>query len=750
MRARRAVIAAAVLSFFLSGRASAQAPGGFLETAASTDVRPLLTAPQIQSFVPARGAFTFPAPYGTRGVRLSNGTDCGGADCVNYVGYSYWRNINNHVGSSTMLIFLGLERSLGGGGPTLFSYDKTTELVTNLGPLFDPASPLSWASGEGWYFSATRPTSLYLNDGPRLLRYDVVAKAFETVLDVSTQTGLFGTNKIIWQVHSSNDDGVHSATLKDGSTYAELGCLAYREDTRQFFYFPTLGLLYDECQIDKSGRWLLIKEKLGIDPVSEVDNRIIDLTTGLETDLLDRNGAGGHSDNGYGYLVASDNWNPLPGAYRLWKSGTTPLGPGTVVYHDASWATPGPQHVSHANTNSGVPPEQQYACGSGASSVNGPRANEVICFPLDASLRVLVVAPVMTDLNAPGGRGGAYGKLPKGNLDVTGQYFIWTSNMGGSRLDAFLVKVPAQLLTGASPDAIPPTISVTAPASGSTLAGIVTVVASASDNVGVAGVQFKLDGLNLGAEVTASPYALSWSTAAAANGSHTLTAVARDPAGNLATSAAVGTTVNNVLDTTPPVISSVTASSTTSSGAAITWTTNVPSDSQVEYGPTSSYGGATPIDTGLVTAHPVMLGNLAASTPYHYRVSSRDAAGNLAVSGDFTFTTLAPDLTTGLVGYWKLDEGSGATATDSSGTGNTGSLVNGPAWTTGKIGGALAFDGVSQSVTIPQAASLNAYPLTVAVWMKTTPTSGLGGLVNKYWPGSLNGWTTSGTAPAAP
>jgi hypothetical protein len=56
----------------------------------------------------------------------------------------------------------------------------------------------------------------------------------------------------------------------------------------------------------------------------------------------------------------------------------------------------------------------------------------------------------MTDLDAPGGRdvnNDDYTQLPKGNLDVTGQYFIWTTNMAGNRLDAFLVKVPSQLLT---------------------------------------------------------------------------------------------------------------------------------------------------------------------------------------------------------------------------------------------------------------------------------------------------------------
>ncbi|MBI3415695.1 MAG: hypothetical protein HY043_10335, partial [Verrucomicrobia bacterium] len=43
-----------------------------------------------------------------------------------------------------------------------------------------------------------------------------------------------------------------------------------------------------------------------------------------------------------------------------------------------------------------------------------------------------------------------------------------------------------------------------------------------------------------------------------------------------------------------------------------------------------------------------------------------------------------------LVGYWKLDDGSGLSAVDSSGNGNTGTLVNGPTWTTGQFGGGLS------------------------------------------------------------
>ncbi len=93
-------------------------------------------------------------------------------------------------------------------------------------------------------------------------------------------------------------------------------------------------------------------------------------------------------------------------------------------------------------------------------------------------------------------------------------------------------------------DVTPPTVLMTAPANGSTVSGTaVTVSASASDNVGVAGVQFSLDGVNLGAEDTAAPYSVSWNATLATSGAHILTAVARDAAGNTATSSSVTVTV---------------------------------------------------------------------------------------------------------------------------------------------------------------------------------------------------------------
>lgn len=91
-------------------------------------------------------------------------------------------------------------------------------------------------------------------------------------------------------------------------------------------------------------------------------------------------------------------------------------------------------------------------------------------------------------------------------------------------------------------------------------------------------------------------------------------------------------------DTIPPVISNVLSSNITSSSATITWTTDETSNSVVEYGLTTAYG-STQSDATMVASHSVNLAGLTASTLYHYRVKSSDAAGNTATSGDFTFTT---------------------------------------------------------------------------------------------------------------
>jgi glucose/arabinose dehydrogenase/PKD repeat protein len=98
--------------------------------------------------------------------------------------------------------------------------------------------------------------------------------------------------------------------------------------------------------------------------------------------------------------------------------------------------------------------------------------------------------------------------------------------------------------SGTSVADIPPTASLTSPPAG-TVSGTVTLKATASDDVGVSGVQFLVDGAAFGTEDTAAPYEIPWPTTSVANGTHKLSARARDTAGQTTDSSEVTVTVNN-------------------------------------------------------------------------------------------------------------------------------------------------------------------------------------------------------------
>ena len=103
-------------------------------------------------------------------------------------------------------------------------------------------------------------------------------------------------------------------------------------------------------------------------------------------------------------------------------------------------------------------------------------------------------------------------------------------------------------------DFTPPTATVTSPLAGATVSGTVPVTATATDNVGVTSLQIQLDGINLGAAGTSSPVTVSWNTTLSAAGSHRLSAIASDLAGNVGTSADVLVTVNNAAAPPPALV----------------------------------------------------------------------------------------------------------------------------------------------------------------------------------------------------
>lgn len=163
--------------------------------------------------------------------------------------------------------------------------------------------------------------------------------------------------------------------------------------------------------------------------------------------------------------------------------------------------------------------------------------------------------PVYASATDATGVAGVQFKLDGANLGaevIAAPYVtLWNTTLtGGTHVLSAVARDAAGVVGTAAPvsvtvDNVPPSVSITAPASGAMVSGTIAVSASATDNVGVFGVQFKLDGMYFGPEVTTARYAISWNTASVPNGVHTLTAVVRDVAGNTSTSSAVTVQVRN-------------------------------------------------------------------------------------------------------------------------------------------------------------------------------------------------------------
>jgi hypothetical protein len=167
-----------------------------------------------------------------------------------------------------MYIILGLNTGKGGSGINLFSYNKKTDAVNKIGPVFAGSSINTGTHIEMVYFSATDPNMIYIPQGSVLMRMNVLTKKVTPVIDISPR---FGRGSFLWQAHTSSDDQVHSFTAKDSSGRS-LGCGVYDESKGKHWYFSARGN-FDECEIDASGQYVVIK-----DNIDGKDSSIIDKT----------------------------------------------------------------------------------------------------------------------------------------------------------------------------------------------------------------------------------------------------------------------------------------------------------------------------------------------------------------------------------------------------------------------------------------------------------------------------------------
>ena len=210
---------------------------------------------------------------------------------------------------------------------------------------------------------------------------------------------------------------------------------------------------------------------------------------------------------------------------------------------------------------------------------------------------------------------------------------------GGNTTTSTIVNV-----TVSNADTTAPTVSITAPANNATVQNTVTVSANAADNVGVVGVQFKVDGTSVGAEDLTAPYSISWNTTTVGNGTRALTAVARDAAGNTQTSTTVSVTVNNP-DTTPPSVS-LTAPA---GGATVSGTVQLTANASDNVGVVGVQfkQGTTNIGAEDTSAPYAVSWNTTtvANGPYALTAVARDAGGNTTTSTIVNVTVSNADTT---------------------------------------------------------------------------------------------------------
>jgi hypothetical protein len=213
------------------------------------------------------------------------------------------------------------------------------------------------------------------------------------------------------------------------------------------------------------------------------------------------------------------------GLYGICTSGAT--GSGVVMDHNALYGNSGGNYSSFTYNGSTV----SYTLGTTISS--DPKLANETQSAFDAHL---------TSGSSAIGAGL--------NLSST----FTTDMTGATRPSSGAWDLGAYAYGSSSQQVTPPTVNMTAPGNSTTVSGSsVTVSANASSTNGIASVQFKLDGANLGSALTAAPYSRVWDSTTATNGSHTLTAVATDRSGNQTTATAMTVTVTNV----PSVVSVV-------------------------------------------------------------------------------------------------------------------------------------------------------------------------------------------------
>jgi hypothetical protein len=289
-------------------------------------------------------------------------------------------------------------------------------------------------------------------------------------------------------------------------------------------------------------------------------------------------GGGGHGNVFPNATINQNDWALVPvntsTIYAFRKKSTT-AGLDGALYNVAanSWT------VLSASTTPPAPPS--FGAGQAFKTSTGPVSGGLFGATDGTNVWLFVIntntanAILYTKFN--GTTWSAWAVVPGTETGVQSRNFIsgypvagnnqiglvWTQTNGAS-FDVWATSLGLAPIAPANP----PTATLTAPAGGSLLAGSTTLTATAAAVGGsIAGVQFVVDGVNIGAEDTTSPYSIDWDTTTVSNGTHFVVAVARDTDGATGASTTVTITVNN--DVAPTVVVTSPAAAAMVAGASV-------------------------------------------------------------------------------------------------------------------------------------------------------------------------------------
>ncbi|MDQ1466492.1 MAG: hypothetical protein QOH10_907, partial [Actinomycetota bacterium] len=214
------------------------------------------------------------------------------------------------------------------------------------------------------------------------------------------------------------------------------------------------------------------------------------------------------------------------------------------------------------------------------------------------------------------------------------------------------------------------------------------------------------------------------------NTTYSYRVVSTDGSGNTATGP-TSTFTTAPPRTTPPVFTNVHVVDLQADQATISWTTDEPADTRVDYGITPGYGTASASDPTMVSTHFALITNLAPTTVYHYRVDSTDAFANAGSSADFSFQTLAvaPPI---VVEQSVFRDGTGNVTTAAFNTASPGDLL-------------VAFVGASGNAGTPQSATVTGAGLTWTLDQRANAQNGTAEVWHAFATGPLVNATVTST-----